>query len=156
MRVPKERRIELASEALERIVHCPENLYRKTLLCECVLAYLPTDEEQRLQFEAMVRNHPDPGVRAMELGLLDHVEQRGVEKGMQQGLEQGLQQGIEQGLLEGQRQIVRELLETRFGPLAPGVLGKLDTLSGDRLTELARAVVSGNSLDDLGVGPAEN
>lgn len=152
MRVPKERRIELASEALERIVHCPENLYRKTLLCECVLAYLPTDDEQRPQFEAMVRNHPDPGVRAMELGLLDHVEQRGVEKGMQQGL----RQGIEQGLLEGQRQIVRELLETRFGPLAPAAVAKLEILSGDRLTELARAVVSGNSLDDLGLGPAEN
>ncbi|HJT31086.1 MAG TPA: DUF4351 domain-containing protein [Pirellulales bacterium] len=156
MRVPKERRIELASEALERIVHCPENLYRKTLLCECVLAYLPTDEEQRLQFEAMVRNHPDPGVRAMELGLLDHVEQRGVEKGMQQGLQQGLQQGIERGLLEGQRQIVRELLETRFGPLAPAARAKLDILSGDRLTELARAVVSGNSLDELGLGPDKN
>jgi hypothetical protein len=88
----------------------------------------------------------------MELGLLDHVEQRGVEKGLQQGF----QQGIEQGLLEGQRQIVRELLEIRFGPLAPAALAKLDILSGDRLTELARAVVSGNSLDDLGLGPAKN
>lgn len=58
MRVPRERRIELAGEALERIVHCPENVYRKTLLCECVSAYLPTDEEQRRQFEDMVRNHP--------------------------------------------------------------------------------------------------
>ena len=88
----------------------------------------------------------------MELGILDHIEQRGVEKGMQQGL----QQGIEQGLLEGQRQIVRELLETRFGPLAPSALAKLEILSGDQLTELARAVVSGKSLDDLGLGPAEN
>lgn len=96
----------------------------------------------------------------MELGLLDHVEQRGIEKGMQQGMqegiEQGMQMGIERGLLEGQRRIVRELLETRFGPLAPAALAKLEILSGDRLTELARAVVSGNSLDDLGLGPAEN
>lgn len=63
MRVPKERKIALAGEALERLVHCPENTYRKTLLCECVSAYLPTDEEQRRQFEAILRNHPDPGVR---------------------------------------------------------------------------------------------
>jgi hypothetical protein len=121
MRAPKERRIELAGEALERIVHCPENVYRKTLLCECVSAYFPIDDEQRRQFEDMVRNHADAGVKAMELGLLDHVEQR------------ALQQGIQQGLLEGQRQMIRELLEARFGPMAPSVLAKLESWPGDRL-----------------------
>ena len=140
MRVPKQRRIELASLALERLVHCPENLYRKTLLCECVSAYLPTDDEQRQQFEDMVRNHPDPGVRTMELGLLDHVEQRGVEKGMQQGK------------LEGQREMLRQQLEARFGPLAPSVLARLDSWPGERLTELGRALVSADSLEKLGLG----
>ena len=85
MGVSQERRIELAGEALERLVHSPENAYRKTLLCECVSAYLPTNDEQRRQFEHMVRNHPDPGVQAMELGLLDHVEQRGVQIGVLKG-----------------------------------------------------------------------
>lgn len=125
MRVSNERKIELAGEALARIVHCPENSYRKTLLCECVSAYLPVDGEQRRQFENMVRNHPDAGVQMMELGLLDHVAQR------------------------AQREMLREQLETRFGRLSPSVLARLDAWPGERLTELARAIISAASLDDL-------
>lgn len=132
MSVDKERRIALAGEALERLVHSPENTYRKTLLCECVSAYLPTDDEQRRQFEDMVRNHPDPGVQAMELGLLDHVEQRGV--------------------LKGQREILCEQLEARFGPLTPAVRAKLEAWPGEELTQLGRALVLAASLEELGLG----
>jgi hypothetical protein len=140
MRVPKERRMQLAGEALERIVHCPENLYRRTLLCECITAYLPADDEQRRQFEDMVRNHPDPGVRTMELGLLDHVEQR------------ALQQGKMEGKLEGQREMLREQLETRFGTLSSTVVAQIEALPADRLRELGRALVSADSLEQLGLG----
>lgn len=140
MRVPKERKIELAAEALQRLVHCPENKYRRTLLCECVSAYLPTNEQQRRQFEDMVRNHPDVGVQAMELGLLDHVEQR------------GMILGIEKGKLEGQRDLLREQLEVRFGPLSSAVLDRLQTWPADRLTELGRALLSATSLEELGLG----
>lgn len=110
MRVSKERRIELAGDALQRIVHCPENPYRRMLLCECVSAYLPTDDVQRQQFEEMIRNHPDAGVQAMEMGLLDHVEQR----------------GIEIGVLKGQRTLLREQLEARFGDLPPAAVKRLE------------------------------
>lgn len=136
MRVSKERKIELASEALERIVHSPENTYRKALLCECVSAYLPTDEKQREEFENMLRNHPDPGVQAMELGLLDHVERRGEQR----------------GVLKGQRELIREQLEERFGPLPPAKLAALDTLTPEHLMQLGRALVSAKSLEDLRIG----
>ena len=139
MRVTKERRIALAGEALERLVHCPENAYRKTLLCECVSAYLPIDEVQRQQFEDMVRNHPDPGVRAMEMGLLDHVEQRGIELGMQRGK------------VEGQRDLLRTQLESRFGPLPQAVVTRLQDWPSDRLTDLGRALLSATSLEELGL-----
>lgn len=132
MHVSKERKIQLAAEALGRLVHCPENSYRKELLCECVSAYLPIDERERQEFEDMVRNHPDAGVQAMELGLLEHVEQR--------------------GKLEGQRDMIRELLEARFGPLSPVVIARLQSWPGDRLTELGRALLSANSLKELGLG----
>jgi uncharacterized protein DUF4351 len=136
MDVAKERRIELAGEALERIVNSPQNLYQKTLLCECVSAYLPIDEEERQQFEEMLRNHPDSGVRAMELGLLDHVEHR----------------GRLEGRLEGQREMLREVLETRFGPLTPAAAARLQAWSTDRLTEVGRALFSATSLEELGLG----
>lgn len=131
MRVPKERKIALAGEALARIVHSPENSYRKSLLCECVSAYLPTDAEQRQRFEDMLRNHPDPGVQAMEMGLLDHVEQRGE--------------------LKGRRNLVRELLEDRFGTLSPETLARLEAWPGDRLRELGRSLLSAKSLAELGL-----
>jgi hypothetical protein len=139
MRVSKQRRIELAGEALQRLVHCPENVYRKGLLCECVSAYLPIDEEQRQQFEHMVRNHPDRGVQAMEMGSLDHVEERGVQRGKLEGK------------LEGQRELLREQLEARFGPLSPTVLAHLQAWPCDRLTPLGRALLSATSLEELGL-----
>lgn len=135
MGVSKERRIALAGEALERLVHSPENAYRKTLLCECVSAYLPTNDDQRRQFEDMVRNHPDPGVQAMELGLLDHVEQRGV--------------------LKGQRELLGEQLETRFGQLPPAARAKLEAWAGEKLTELGRALVLASSLEEVGLGDSD-
>lgn len=140
MRVSKERKMQLAAEALERLVHCPENSYRKELLCECVSAYLPIDEQERRQFEEMVRNHPDAGVQAMELGLLDHVEQRGVQKGK----------------LEGQREMLRGQLEARFGALSPAIIARLQSWPGDRLTELGRALLSASSLEELGLSESAN
>lgn len=135
MHVPKERRIALANEALVRIVHSPENSYRKTLLCECVSAYLPTDEEQQRQFEDMVRNHPDPGVQAMQIGFFDHVEQRGE--------------------LKGQREMLREVLEGRFGRLPTAVIARLAACPADRLRELGRGLFSANSIEELGLSDAE-
>ena len=147
MHMPKERKIALADEALTRLVHSPENSYRKTLLCECVSAYLPADEEQRQQFESMIRNHPDPGVQAMEMGLLDHVEQRGELRGEQRGLEIGV--------VRGQRELLREQLEAGFGPLPPAVIARLEAWPSDRLRELGRALLSAKSLDELGLGASQ-
>lgn len=76
----------------------------------------------------------------MELGLLDHVEQR------------GMILGIEKGKLEGQRDLLREQLEVRFGPLSSAVLDRLQTWPADRLTELGRALLSATSLEELGLG----
>ena len=139
MRVSKERRIALAGEAMQRLVHCPENPYRKTLLCECVSAYLPVDENERREFEALLRNHPDSGVQAMTIGLLDHVEQRGEQRGKLQGVQ------------EGQRELLRKQLETRFGPLSPAVQSRLESWPADRLTELGQALLSATSLQQLGL-----
>ena len=128
MRVSKERRIKLAGDALQRLAHCPENIYRKTLLWECVSAYSPLDEQKWREFEDMVRNHPDAGVRSMEVSFVDHVEQR------------------------AQRNLLREQLEIRFGPLPPAAVARLQDWPGERLTELGRALLSASSLDEIGLG----
>jgi hypothetical protein len=138
MRVTKERRIALAGDVLQRLVHCPENAYRKTLLCECVTAYLPVDDSQRSELEAFLRNHPDSGVQAMSMGLLDHAEKRGEQRGELKGVE------------IGQRRLLRELLEARFGPLSPAAQARLANWPAERLTELGRALMSADSLEQLG------
>jgi len=127
--------IALAAEAMQRLVHCPESTYRKTLLCECMSAYLPVDESQRQELESLLRSHPDPGVQTMSIGLLDHVEQRGELKGVQ----------------KGQRELLRELLETRFGPLSPAVRARLENWPPARLTDLGCALLSATSLQQLGL-----
>lgn len=76
----------------------------------------------------------------MELGLLDHVEQR----------------GKLEGKLEGQRDMLREQLEVRFGPLSPVIIARLQSWPGDRLTELGRALLSAASLEELGLGESSS
>ncbi len=74
----------------------------------------------------------DSGVRTMEIGFLDHVEQR------------------------GQRSMLRELLEARFGDLPPAAVERLEAWPGDRLTELGRALMNATSLEEIGLGEAED
>ena len=67
----------------------------------------------------------------MSMGLLDHVEHRGEET--------------------GKRELLREQLETRFGPLSPVAQARLASWPPDRLTELGRALLSANSIAQLGL-----
>src|SRR5262249_44952178 len=107
MRIPPTRRTALGVEAWRRLVQCPENAYRRYLLCDCVDAYLPLDAAQRRDFETLLLNEPDPGVRTMAITLFDRVRQ------------EGRQEGQQEGLVQGQRQFFLMQLEERFGPLSP-------------------------------------
>lgn len=64
----------------------------------------------------------------MEMGLLDHVEQR------------------------GKLELLRKQLEARFGPLPPPVVARLQAWPSDRLTDLGCALLSATSLAELGLG----
>ena len=64
----------------------------------------------------------------MEVSFVDHVEQR------------------------AQRNLLREQLEIRFGPLPPAAVARLQDWPGERLTELGRALLSASSLDEIGLG----
>ena len=71
----------------------------------------------------------------MEIGFLDRVEQR----------------GLELGVVKGQRDLVHEQLEERFGPLSTETLARLEAWPGERLRELGRALMSAQSLHELGL-----
>jgi hypothetical protein len=72
--------------------------------------------------------HP---LQAMSMGLLDHVEERGLQK--------------------GQRELLRKQLETRFGTLPLLVEERLANWPADQLTELGTALLSAKSLQELGL-----
>ena len=135
MRVTSEHRTALGAEAWRRLVQCPENAYRRYLLCDCVDAYLSLDEAQRHDFETLLLTEPDPGVRTMAITLFDRIRQ----------------EGQHEGLLQGQRQFFLMMLEERCGPLRPQVYELVQALTAERLTELGRALLRAQSLRELGL-----
>ena len=131
MRIAADRVAWLGAEALRRIVEAPLPDQKRFLLGECVQAYLPLDEEQRREFERLVASESYTGVRA--------VGTTWFEKGMEKGME------------KGQRAMLRELLEARFGGLAPPVTERLQQLPTARLVPLMRAALHAQSLRELGL-----
>jgi hypothetical protein len=127
MRIPKERVAWLGAEALRRIKDAPLTEQQRFLLAECVQAYLPLDAEQQQEFERLVATEAYQGVRAMNTTW------------------------FEKGIAKGRREMLRELLDKRFGPLSPRVLDRLNQCPPERLSDLALALLEGRSLRELGL-----
>jgi hypothetical protein len=56
----------------------------------------------------------------------------------------------EQGRIEGQRQLLRKMLESRFGPLPVSVIQTIDGLPVERVEDLALRFPQADSLKALG------
>src|SRR5439155_18381905 len=72
MRVPEERRTQLAADILQRLARSGENEYRRFLLAECVLAYLGHGEAQRQQLEQVLRDERYKEAQTMTLTYYDY------------------------------------------------------------------------------------
>jgi hypothetical protein len=131
MKVSREQRLALGQEAWRRLLRCPENAYRRYLLCECVDAYLPQNDEERRAYETTLLSDPDPEVRTMSMTTFERLRH--------------------EGRLQGKREVLLIHLESRFGPVSPEVRQRLEALSVDQLDDLARAVLKAQSLQDLGL-----
>jgi hypothetical protein len=141
MRIPRARKVWLRGEALRRIlVECQENDYRKFLLTDCVEAYLGLDEEQQREFERLLQTPPYQEIVPM----------------MTTTFEKGIAVGKEEGVIEGRRQLLREILEERFGPLSSVTVQRLEAWPADRIRELVSGVLKGASLRELGLGDEPN
>jgi hypothetical protein len=126
MAMPAERQAEFKAQALDRVLKSKENAVRKTLLCECIEAYLPLEGPALAEYEDLLLTKY-PEVRAMALTT------------------------YEKGLVEGQRALLKEMIEERFGPLSPAVRKRLAALSAERLVQVAKALMTADSLKDLGL-----
>jgi hypothetical protein len=129
MRTPPERRAELGQEALRRLVQCPETVYRRYLLCECVDAYLPGDDAQRQEIRFRLLSDADSGVQAMSRTLFEMLR--------------------DEGRQQGQREALLVQLEARFGSLRQDVRQRIESLPADRVKELLVAMVKGRTLQEM-------
>ena len=127
MRVPPSRRAAVYAEALRRLAEARENDYRRYLLLDCLEAYAMLDQAQAQELESLLRTERYQGIQAMAVTTF--------EKGMQQGW----------------RTALRKLLEARFGPLSPGARERLESLSPEQLDALTPAVLTAQSLQELGL-----
>jgi hypothetical protein len=131
MRIPKERIAWLGAEALRRIQGARLSDQQRLLLAECVQAYLPLDEAQHREFEKLVATEPYQGVRAMNTTWFE--------------------KGIEKGMEKGQRELLRRLLEVRFGPLPPRAQDRLQQLPLDQIETLSTLFARGAAWEELGL-----
>jgi hypothetical protein len=132
MRVPRERRVELQAEALDRIVRSKDNTdMRRFLLAECLQAYSDLDPAEWDKLQALLVTKKYSEAQAMTLTYY----------------ERGQIQGERNALL---RTAVR-LLEEQFGPLSAAVRARLEGLSNVQLDALLPRVLKAQSLKDLGL-----
>ncbi len=61
------------------------------------------------------------------------------------------EEGVAKGREKERREMVRELLEDRFGQLSAQAIERLQSLSMERLKELRRAILRVQSLQELGL-----
>jgi hypothetical protein len=127
MRAPRHQREVLAAEALKRIEESNLDLAKKYLLGDCIRAYSPLTTEQWEAFERLIRTPPYRGVQAM------------------------MKTWKEEGIDIGRRQLVLEQLEERFGPVSPSVRSRIESLAGDKLRQIGKALLKATSLRDLGL-----
>lgn len=73
------------------------------------------------------------------------------ERGMKTGFEKGVEQGFEKGVERARREALRELLEERFGSLAPAIVERLKLLPLERVIALSRMTVRAQSFHELGL-----
>jgi len=133
MHCPEDQRIQLTTEAVQRLGRSPENEYRRTLLSECIAAYAPLDESQKAEVTAVLVTSEEG--KAMATTIFDHWIRKGEEKGR----------------TEGARHSLRVLLQEKFGPLSPEILERLNGMSREALDQLFLAAIRATSLRELGL-----
>jgi predicted transposase YdaD len=81
--------------------------------------------------------------------LNDIMDHEVIGPAIRQGLAQGLAQGLEQGRDKGHRELLRLLLEKRFGTLPEFVENRLTNLSASQVDEMAIRFVDATRLEEL-------
>ena len=120
---------------------------RMRLISGFVDTYLELTKEEESHFEAaLTTGERKPQEEVMEI----------VTSWMRKGIAQGLEQGLQQGMEKGKEQILLRQLQSRFGPLNPAILERIEALSPNRLDDLAIALLDFSGATDIDTWLAGN
>ena len=79
--------------------------------------------------------------------LCERIEERGVARGMQQGRQEGRQQGLEQGRTRASRDILRAILEAKFGGLPAWATARIESATAEQVLSWGPAAVSAATIE---------
>jgi hypothetical protein len=122
-----------------RLVQLPLTEHQRYQLSECLEAYRALDPEQEAEYRRLLATEPYQEVAIMTTGW------------KAEGRAQGLAEGVAKGREQGQRELLQKQLEKRFGPLAAQARERPEAWPAERLADLALAVISAQSLQELGL-----
>lgn len=110
------------------------------------------DDREPILRRVLTRIH-DSTTRQTMKSSLDQLLERGFEQGLAKGREEGRQEGRQQGRevghLSGQRDMLRRLVEQRFGPIPSDTRACIDAATLDDLTAWSSRVLTASSLREL-------
>lgn len=124
-------RAKLTANAQSRLVQSPLPPGQKYLLVECLQAYAPLTDAEKIELANLLQTPTYQGVQAMNKTVF--------EEGMEKGIEQGQRRAIERALLR------------RFKALSSTARQRLASCPAEKLDDLLDAAIDAKSLKDLGL-----
>lgn len=116
----------LTADAQKKLLECPDPV-KQIQLIECLQAYAPLSESDRIDLVGLLKEPKYSGVIAVNKTVR------------------------ELGLEEGQRRTIRRILLRKFGVLSESILHRLAEYPTDKLDQLADAAAVATSLSELGL-----
>jgi len=142
--------LRLRADAAAVIAGLPEGRDRM-MLCEFAETYWPLGDEQRAEYDRLTQTEEFAEVRAMQMTTFQRGRLEGEQTGRLEGEQKGRLEGEQRGKLEGRLELLRDMLQERFGPLDAGASARLRAMSDDAMRDLGKRLLRASSLKELGL-----
>lgn len=131
MKTPAGERLKQTTAALRRLVECPEIPARKYLLVECLQAYAPLSDAEKIELTSLLQTPQYQGVQTVIKTISEIATEIATEK--------------------TQRRDIEKFLLRRFKTLSDSVRQRLAAYPAAKLDELLDAAFDDKSLKELGL-----
>ena len=147
MKEPEWPRSRLKLQLMLGIARADVNEAQRFLLFNCVETYLQLNDEETLEYQALLARETAQEVVEMEMTWADRMRAEGHDKGHSEGRREGHREGRR----EGTRAILYRQIEQRFGHLPKETRNRIEALESDEILKIADRILTATSLEDLGL-----